>query len=182
MIRQIVETRYSVKTSAVITFISIVSSVALPQLFHMIGAASGLGTAVGAAFLPMHIPVILAGLLSGCAAGSICGLFAPLVSFALSGMPTQQLLPFMMVELVGYGFAAGMLSRSSLPVIVKVLITQAAGRLLRAAAVLGAVYILGAGNIDISQVWSIIPQGLCGILLQLIFIPLFMYRLENSHE
>lgn len=45
--------------------LAVLAAVAVTQVFHLLGAASGLGTALGEAFLPMHLPVILVGLLAG---------------------------------------------------------------------------------------------------------------------
>jgi len=54
--------------------------VLVPQIFHM----TGIG---GAVFLPMHIPVILAGMLVCPMIGLYVGIFAPVISFLLTGMP-----------------------------------------------------------------------------------------------
>ena len=55
----------SVKVQALATLAAIVGAVAIPQIFHVVGAISGLGTGLGEAFLPMHLPIILVGLLAG---------------------------------------------------------------------------------------------------------------------
>ena len=90
--------RLSVSVKAAATVLAIVAAVALPQLFHVIGAVSGRGTALGVAFLPMHLPIIFVGLIAGPAVGAIAGAAAPLASFLLSGMPMLAVLPFMMIE------------------------------------------------------------------------------------
>lgn len=86
----------SFKAQTLATIAAIVGAVVVPQFFHMLGAISGLGTALGETFLPMHLPIILVGLLAGSYAGAIAGLLGPAASFALSGMPVVQfvLLPF----------------------------------------------------------------------------------------
>ena len=48
--------KLSLTTKAAATLLAIAAAVALPQLFHVIGAVSGQGTALGVAFLPMHLP------------------------------------------------------------------------------------------------------------------------------
>ena len=100
----------SVKVQALATLAAIVGAVAIPQIFHVVGAISGMGTGLGEAFLPMHLPIILVGLLAGPYAGAIAGAFGPLVSFALSGMPGLAMLPFMVIELAAYGLIAGLLT------------------------------------------------------------------------
>ena len=84
----------SVKAQTLAALAAIIGAVAVPQVFHVLGAASGLGTSLGEAFLPMHLPIILVGLLAGPYAGAIAGLLGPLASFALSGMPGAAMLPF----------------------------------------------------------------------------------------
>lgn len=58
--------------------------------------------------LPMHWPVIFAGLCYGWRSGALIGLFAPFLSFLISGMPLPHILPSMTVELAAYGFLAGL--------------------------------------------------------------------------
>ena len=84
--------KLSLGTKTAATLLAIVA-VALPQLFHVIGAVSGQGTMLGVAFLPMHLPIIFVGLIAGPAVGAIAGAAAPLVSFLLSGMPMLAMLP-----------------------------------------------------------------------------------------
>ena len=109
--------RLSLTVKAAATVLAIVAAVALPQLFHVIGAVSGQGTMLGVAFLPMHLPIIFVGLIAGPAVGAIAGAAAPLVSFLLSGMPMLAMLPLMMIELsgaaVGAYSACGLLERVS---------------------------------------------------------------------
>ena len=73
-IKTIEKPRLSVKVQAIATLTAIVGAVAVPQIFHVIGAVSGVGTSLGEAFLPMHLPIILVGLLAGPYAGAIAGL------------------------------------------------------------------------------------------------------------
>ena len=130
----------TLKARTAATAVAVVAAVALPQLFHALGAVSGLGTALGETFLPMHIPVLLIGLMAGPAAGLAAGVLSPLVSFAISGMPTALMLPFILTELAGYGLAAGLLAKTRMPSFAKLLIAQDSGRALRSIAVLLAVY------------------------------------------
>ena len=137
---------------------AIIGAVAVPQIFHILGAASGLGTSLGEVFLPMHLPIILAGLLAGPIAGAVSGLLGPIVSFALSGMPAAAMLPFMAIELCAYGLFAG---------------------LLRNAAILIAFYAFGSKSVPVSVIWSSIAAGLPGLALQWCLIPLAVYRLNG---
>ena len=174
-----VKPQLSVKAQTLATIAAIVGAVAVPQIFHVLGAVSGLGTAPGEALLPMHLPIIVVGLLAGPYAGVVSGLLGPLVSFALSGMPGIVMLPFMMIELCSYGLCAGLLRGVNLPSIAKVIITQIAGRAVRAAAILLAVYAFGNDSVQIAVIWKSIATGVFGIALQWALLPLIVYRVEN---
>lgn len=179
MTTAITRKKLSVRSQVLGAFAALVSAVALPQLLHVIGAVSGMGTALGETFLPMHLPIILIGLLAGPYAAGAAGLLSPLVSFALTGMPTSVMLPFMMIELCVYGICAGLLRNVKLPTIVKVLIAQIAGRAVRAGAILVGVHAFGAA-INPDVILTSITVGLFGIILQLVIIPLAVYRLKEA--
>ena len=168
--------------NTVAIFITVISAVALPQVFHAVGAVSGLGTSLGSAFLPMHLPVMIAGLLAGPITGLIAGLLSPVISFAISVMPTAEMLLFMTVELAGYGLAAGLLRNIKMPTIFKALIIQIAGRLFRTAAILIAIYGFQSSMVGLASIWNSIVNGLPGLILQWALIPLFVFRIEKGHE
>lgn len=168
------------RTLALVT--AVVAAVALPQFFHALGAVSGLGTALGECFLPMHLPVILVGFIAGPAVGAVAGLLAPAISFALSGMPAAVVLPFMMAELCFYGLASGFLSKVKMPVIFKVLLVQVIGRLARLAAVFTAVTVFDNTGVTVSSVWNAVLTGLPGIILQLVLIPLLVFWWQNRRK
>lgn len=171
--------KLSVKIQALAGLIAIISAVALPQLFHLMGAASGLGTALGEAFLPMHLPIILAGLLCGPYAAAAAGAASPLISFLLTGMPGAVMLPFMCVELFAYGLTAGLLRSTKMPTIAKVVIAQIAGRAVRALAIVLGVNAFGSA-INVSVIWTSITVGLFGLALQWVIIPLAVYRAKRG--
>ncbi len=174
--------RLSVKVQTLATIAAIMGAVAVPQIFHVLGAVLGLGTGLGESFLPMHLPILLVGLLAGPYAGAVAGMFGPLVSFAFSGMPGIAMLPFMMLELCVYGLAAGLLRTVKLPVILKVLIAQTAGRAIRAAAVLFAVYGLGSDSVAVASIWMSISAGICGIVLQWMLLPMIVHFVERMAD
>ncbi len=172
-------TKQGIKTRSLTLVLAVAAAVLLPQVFHMIGVISGTDALPGAVFLPMHIPVLLAGLLGGPVVGVVAGLLSPLLSFALSGMPGAALLPFMVVELAGYGLAAGCLAKAKMPVIAKVVIAQIVGRIARTAAVLIAVYGFGNQAVQLAGLADMVTIALPGIILQWVLIPLLMYRMEG---
>lgn len=180
VLKSITKPHLSIKIQIFAAIAAIAAAVAVPQLFHFLGAVSGLGTALGETFLPMHLPIILVGLLAGPYAGAISGLLGPLASFAISGMPVAVMLPFMMIELCAYGLFAGLLRNVKMPTIAKVFITQVAGRAVRAAAILISVFAFGNESVNVSAIWMSICVGIFGIVLQWALIPLIVYRVENS--
>ncbi|MCD7727191.1 MAG: ECF transporter S component [Ruminococcus sp.] len=171
--------RLSIKAQVLYTIGAIIAAVALPQIFHLIGAASGAGTAPGETFLPMHLPIILVGLLAGPYVGAIAGLLGPVASFALSGMPTAVMLPFMMIELCIYGLSAGLLRNVKMPSLVKVLISQVAGRAVRALAIVVAIYLFNNTNVHVQTIWNSIVAGLPGLVIQWALIPLIAFRVDS---
>lgn len=174
--------KLSVKVQTLAAISAIVGAVALPQVFHGLGAISGLGTALGEAFLPMHLPIILVGLLAGPYAGAVSGMLAPLVSFMLSGMPRAAMLPFMMIELCCYGLFAGLLRNVKLPSLAKVVTVQIAGRAVRAVAILLAIYAFGSTAVSVAVIWKSILTGLPGLLLQWCLLPLIVFWVENRSK
>ena len=176
---------HSVRARTAAVLVAVAAAVALPELFHAVGALTGAGTALGQTFLPMHLPILLVGLLAGPAAGAAAGSLAPAVSFLLSGMPAAGILPFMAVELAAYGLAAGLLACRQMPVLLKVLLAQLAGRVCRMAAVLFAGYVLGIWGMSAASVWTAVAAGLPGLVLQWCLIPVLMLaveRLERHHD
>lgn len=145
--------------------------VVIPWLCHHVHPLAG------PTFLPMHIFVILAGLLFGWRAGLLVGLFTPLLSFGVSGMPLLAVLPQITVELSAYGLAAGILrGKLNLRIIWALLGAMLLGRLALGLAVL----LLSWGEANpLLYVWSVIEQGWPGMLIQVIIIPPLARALSN---
>src|SRR4030043_1277300 len=83
--------KYNDIRSYVLTAVFVMLAVFVPWVFHQFHLA-------GPTFLPMHIFVLIAGLLCGWRAGLLVGLFTPLVSYFISGMPAIRLLPQVIIE------------------------------------------------------------------------------------
>lgn len=174
--------KISISTQAFATLMAIIGAIAVPQLFHLIGRFTGLGTSLGGAFLPMHLPIILVGLLAGPYAGAIAGVLSPLVSYLLTGMPYLGSLPFMMVEVCFYGLSAGLLRTAKAPVIGKVVISQVAGRVFRAVAVIIAVYGFSSQATSLASLVKSIPEGIMGLALQWLTLPLIVKYVESRRK
>ncbi|MBQ8782495.1 MAG: ECF transporter S component [Clostridia bacterium] len=158
--------KINIRNKTLLTVVAIISAVALPQLAHLIGGYAGLGTSVGEIFLPMHLPVIVAGLVGGPVVGAVAGVLAPVISFALTGMPTAVALPFILVEIFTYGLVSGVMSNVKLNGFLKVLLTQASGRVMRILAVVLATTVFGFEKITLAAVLSSMAMGVVGIIIQ----------------
>lgn len=169
--------RLTVKSA--VTLAAIALAVALPELFHLLGRVTDIGTALGETFLPIHIAVFAVSFIAGPVAGLVTGLAAPAISFALSGMPSVVMLPYMIVELAAYGGVSGLLANVKMPTILKLLIAQVAGRGLRAVAICIGAYAFGS-PVNVSVIWTSIVAGLPGLILQWIILPLFMFWLSRK--
>jgi hypothetical protein len=66
-----------------------------------------------------------------------------------------------------------------LPTIIKVIAAQIGGRVVRAAAILLAVYAFGNESISVSVIWTSISTGIFGLVLQWVLLPLIVYRVED---
>lgn len=171
-----IQERYSLKAKTVITVITVALAVILPQILHLAA-----GKALGEIWLPMHLPVILAGFIAGPVVGAVAGTLSPVVSFLISGMPSAVLLPFMAIELFGYGFSAGLISKTKIPTVLQVLSVQVIGRLIRAAAILIAVFGFNY-SLNPMMILTSIKTGICGIVLQLVVIPLALYAIKRNEK
>lgn len=166
--------RLSAKTSTLVTMLAIALAVLLPQLAHTAGAAIGINSLLGEIILPMHLPVMLTGFIAGPVAGAITGLFAPIISFMLTGMPGTAMFPFIIVELAIYGLTSGAIKNKNIHMLAKILAVQLSGRLARAIAILATFYLVGNERVKPAIILESIKTGAIGIVLQLTLIPLIM--------
>ena len=139
---------------------------------------------LGNALCPMHIPVLLCGFFCGPWYGLAVGLLAPLLRFAMFGMP--PLLPIgipMCFELAAYGLTAGLLYKL-LPakkqyIYVSLVSAMLAGRVIWGAA---RVVLYGLGKSEFG--WAAFLAGaftnaVPGIIWQLVLIPLLVMTISK---
>ena len=179
MFSWIVLKRDSISSKATVAFLGIILCILLPQFFHLIGLAAGVGNRLGTILLPMYLPVVFVGLFSGSVAGLMCGLLSPVVSMLLTGMPDASMLLYMTIELAVFGATSGALSKAKMPVWTKVLCAQAAGRLSRFLVILAMVVIARTNTQMLSATLNLFVQGVPGILLQLLVLPPVIKKLEK---
>ena len=177
-IKAIRKSTVSLRVQVVATLVALAAAVALPQIFHLMGSFSGMGTSLGETFLPMHLPILFVGLIAGPYAGAVAGLLSPALSFALTGMPGAAMLPFMMIELCVYGLSCGLMMNIKMPTIAKVVVAQVAGRAVRALCLVIAVFGFGS-QVSIATIWMSIATGIFGLALQWVLLPLLVYRVED---
>lgn len=178
-----VSTRLTIKT--LIAFFSVALAVTLPQIIHVSFGANG-----GVKFLPMYLPVLIAGFILGWRYGLIVGVLAPITSYLItscftSPMPIITRVPFMMIELGAFGLISGLFSKKINTklylVFPAVLITQLFGRTLF---FLLVVIFQNVSNLSVGLIWNQIVQGIGGLLIQLLIVPLlviFLQKLINRH-
>ena len=140
---------------------------------------------LGNALCPMHIPVILCGFFCGPWYALAVGVIAPLLRFALFGMP--PVIPTglaMCFELAVYGITAGLLYRAfpkkKIFIYLTLILAMLAGRL-----VWGGVMtvLMGLGKTEFG--WPMFFAGaftnaIPGIVLQLVLIPLLVIILTGA--
>ena len=158
------------------TGIAVVAAVTLPQAAHVLGAALGLGPAVGQVLLPMFLPVMAVGLLAGPMSGFAAGAMAPLVSSLLTGMPAGPMPLFAMVpEVATLGFVCGILATRKLPWIAKVLVSEGVGLLVYAVATVIFAAVTGNASADmLATILTVAKTGFPGYVIQWTFLPLMM--------
>ena len=140
----------------------------------------------GQVFLPMHIPVLLGGFVLGPVFGFFVGLFSPIISSVLTGMPAVGRLPFMMIELAVYGLVSGLMyntfkfNKKKMGTYISLLTAMLCGRIVYAISLFVAVNLMGiqCGG-PIAAVTATV-SGVPGIIIQVLIIPPVVYALERS--
>ncbi len=140
---------------------------------------------IGSMLSPMHIPVLLCGFICGPAWAAVVGAIAPLLRFALFGMP--PLFPMgvaMCVELATYGTVSGalyhLLPRKPIHVYVSLIIAMLAGRI-----VWGIVRVVLSGVSGAAFTWAAFmagafTQAIPGIILHIVLIPVIVLALQKA--
>lgn len=140
---------------------------------------------IGGMLCPMHIPVLLCGFICGPSWATIVGAVAPLLRFALFGMP--PLFPTgvaMCFELATYGAVSGLmyrcLPRKAINVYVSLIAAMLCGRI-----VWGIVRLILSGVTGSSFTWALFLSGafttaVPGMILHIVLIPLIVLALERA--
>jgi len=150
----------------VFTFVFL--AVITPMLAHYFG-----GVMAGRLFLPMPFFVLVAGLSLGWRAGLATALLVPVISYSLTGMPSGAILPFILIEMAGYGFFAGFLREKVKNIWVSLFGALIFGRMFLAL----AIALLPTKLIADQYIFGAISVGWRGIVLQIILVPLAVMML-----
>lgn len=139
---------------------------------------------IGNALCPMHIPVLLCGFFCGPWYALAVGFAAPLLRFALFGMP--PIMPIgaaMAFELAAYGCIAGLLYRllpkTKINIYASLIAAMIAGRV-----IWGIIRVVLLGLFKAEFGWAAFISGaflsaIPGIILQIVLIPILVMALEK---
>ena len=140
---------------------------------------------IGSALSPMHIPVLLAGFLCGPWWAAAVGAVAPLLRFALFGMP--PIFPTgvaMCFELAAYGLVSGLLyarlPKKTVNIYVSLVAAMLAGRV-----VWGIVRVALSGVAGQPFTWAAFMAGafvnaIPGIIVHILLIPVIVMALRKA--
>ena len=140
---------------------------------------------IGSMLSPMHIPVLLCGFIAGPFWAAAIGLIAPVLRFALFGMP--PLFPVgiaMCFELAVYGAVSGLLysqlSKKTVNIYISLISAMLLGRI-----VWGVVQLLLSGVTGTAFTWAAFIAGaftsaIPGIILHIALIPVIVMALQRA--
>lgn len=160
----------------VLSSLFVAFGVILPIAFHMFNMG-------GSVFLPMHIPVLIAGYFLGPLYGAAVGIVTPILSGLLTGMPPLvPVMPIMAFELCGYGLVTGFVFSKTNKIYLSLVVAMITGRLF---AIVGAFIVsltLAPQVNPIAYVVGGLSAAIPGMIIQLVFIPLFVGFLLRNKE
>ena len=174
------------KTAAKITqetlfiLLTVAGAVILPQILHLIGAQVGVGGQLGQMLLPMYLPVMILGFYRGACSGAIVGLIAPLVSFALTAMPAEKLLPYIAIELVATGLLAGLFAKVQLPAMLRVFTVQVLAKAVRLIS-LTTVLLVSGQQVTSAALTAGILTSVPGLILQLLVVSYIIVKKDKAN-
>ncbi len=149
-----------------------VIGIVLPRIFHVLA-----GNSAGATFLPMHIAVLISALAFGAISASIVAGSSVIFSYLLTGMPSIDRLPYMLIELLIYAILLSLFNKKFNSYI-SLIATIILGRVLYAVILFIAINIFALPTYGISVIESI-KVGLPGLAIQLMCVP-FIAKIINE--
>lgn len=113
--------------------------------------------------------VLIAALTFGIMSSSIVAGSSVIFSYLLTGMPTIERMPYMLIELLIYGILLGLFNKKFNSYI-SLIATMILGRLLYAGVLYASVNLLGFNGYGISVMQSVV-SGIPGIIIQIALVP-----------
>ena len=158
----------------VLTSLFLALGLILPYFFHTLGLA-------GPVFLPMHIPVLIGAMLLGPRYGVILGLFVPLLSSMLTGMPILYPVAISMAfELATYGLVSGYLYKTKrVNVYISLIIAMILGRVVSGVSMYYLLSFVEKPFILKMFLVGVFIKAVWGITIQLLFIPVLVKYLKK---
>lgn len=135
---------------------------------------------------PMHLPVLLCGFLCGWQYAALVGAVAPLLRYAIFGMPPIMPVGIPMVfELAVYGLAAAIvynkLSKKTYNIYVSLFVAMILGRIVGGIAKAVLLGINGTSFPISVFLTSYFVETLPGIIVQIIIIPIIVIALKKAN-
>jgi len=155
------------------TFIFSGLGIAIPRIFHLL-----VGSSAGVTFLPMHLMVLIAALTLGITSSCIVAGSSVFISYLLTGMPALARMPYMLIELLIYGFLLSIFNKK-FNSYVSLIATMILGRLIYAFILFVSTNWLGFNGYGISVMQSV-KSGIPGIILQLILVPIIAMGIKKG--
>ena len=141
---------------------------------------------IGSALSPMHIPVLLAGFLCGPWWAAAVGAMAPVLRFALFGMP--PIFPTglaMCFELATYGLISGLLyaklPKKNTNIYVALIGAMLVGRIVWGAVMVVLMGITGAGFTWAAFMAGAFINAVPGIIVHILLIPVLVMALQKAN-
>lgn len=142
---------------------------------------------IGNMLLPMHLPIILCGFLCGGPYGFVAGAVVPLLRSVIFGappfMPTAVAMAF---ELATYGLVSGLMYKrlhdKKWGIYISLISAMILGRVVWAVVSIGLYSMLGNVFTWKIFVMQAVANAIPGIILQLILIPLLVYKLSKQES
>ena len=139
---------------------------------------------IGSMLSPMHIPVLICGFVCGAPYGLIIGAIAPVLRFALFGMP--PIFPTgiaMTFELAAYGLCSGLfykaLPKKPMFVYVTLVLSMLVGRIIWGAAMF-TLSLISQVNFNMSIfIAGAFVKAVPGIILHIVLIPIIVLALKK---
>lgn len=138
----------------------------------------------GAALCPMHLPVLLCGFICGARYGAAVGATAPVLRFALFGMPALWSALPMAFELCAYGLCAGLLykllPKKAIYTYISLVCSMLAGRIIWGVASV-AIAGLRETAFGLEAFWlGAFAGSVPGIIIQIILVPAVVLALKRA--